>query len=345
MSVQEAARQLGVRFLLEGNVRKAGGRVRIGVQLIDTEQGTSIWSQRFEDTLEDVFALQDRVALAVAGKMEPTINAVEFRRVANRPTEDMDSYDLYLRGHAISMSHSRESTLAALELLNRSIALDPDFGLAMVRAAHCHRLIWTYGWSDNPEADRQRCLYLVRRALQVAGDDATVVTNVSYFLMVVEGDDKTALALIERSIELNPGHARMFYWSGRMQLVAGDIERGLEHLGRSMRLDPIGSLHSEQIFAVGLARFAQGRFAEALTHFRESGLYPQSSFASAYMAACQAHLGKMDDAREALERYRARSSQSIDELVRTWLHDPAQRKLFLDGIAAASGSESPVQAG
>ena len=339
VSAPEAARLLGVRYVLEGNVRKAGDRVRIGVQLIDMQHGTSVWSQRFEDTLEDVFALQERVALAVAGKIEPTLNAAEFRRVANRPTEDMDSYDLYLRGHAISLSHTKDATLAALELLNRSILLDPDFGLALARAAHCHRLIYNYGWSADPEADRERCLELARRALQVAGDDAEVVTNVSYIVMVVEGDDKTALALIDRAIELNPGHARMFYWSGRMRLITGDTARAIEHLQQSMRLDPIGPMHNEQIFSIGLACFSQGRFEEALSHFRASGLYPKSSFSSAFMAACLAQLGRTDEAKVALERYHARSPQPIEELGRTWLHEPMQLELFLGGIKSAASGE------
>lgn len=339
VTARDVASRLGVRYVLEGHVRKSGGRVRIGIQLMDAVAGKTILTQRFDETLEDVFELQDKVALAVAGRIEPTINAEELRRAAGRTTSDTDSYDLYLRGHAISRSHSREATFAALELLEKAIELDPDFGLALVRAAHCHRMIAAFHWTSDPEASRQRCLDLTRRALQVAPDDPTVLTNVSYVLMTVEGDDDTALALIERAIAINPGHARMFYWSGRLRLVKGDTERAIEDLERSMRLDPLGPLHNVQIFGVGLARFAQGRFEEALARFRESGLHPGSSFANAFMAACLAHLGQFEAAAKAAQTFRERARQPLEELGRTWLHDPDQLALFLDGMRMAETGE------
>jgi adenylate cyclase len=335
VNAREVASRLGVRYILEGHVRKAGGRVRIGIQLMDAVEGKTILTQRFDETLEDVFELQDKVALAVAGRIEPTINAEELKRAAGRATSDTDSYDLYLRGHAISRSHSREATFAALELLEQALALDPDFGLALVRAAHCHRMIAAFHWTSDPAASRKRCLELTRHALQVAPDDPTVLTNVSYVMMTVEGDDDTALALIDRAIAINPGHARMFYWSGRLRLVTGDTEGAIEHLERSMRLDPIGPLHNVQIFGVGLARFAQGRFEEALARFRESGLHPGSSFAAAFMAACLAHLGRHEAAAEAARAFRTRTKQPIEDLGRTWLHHPAHLALLLEGMRLA----------
>ncbi|MGL6043390.1 MAG: TIR domain-containing protein, partial [Sandaracinobacteroides sp.] len=222
VGVPEIARQLGVRYVLEGSVRKSGGRVRIGVQLIDAADQASIWTQRFEDTLEDIFDLQDKVALAVAGKIEPAVDSAEFRRVAGRSTDNMGSYDLYLRGRAISASHARDATLAALDLLDRSIALDPNFGPALVRAAHCHRLLFSYRWSADPDGSRTKCLELARRALRAAEDDATVLTTVAYIRTIVEGDDRGAINLIDRAVALTPGSARELYWSGRLRLVAGD---------------------------------------------------------------------------------------------------------------------------
>jgi adenylate cyclase len=342
VNAREVASRLGVRYVLEGHLRKAGGRVRIGIQLMDAVEGKTILTQRFDETLDDVFELQDKVALAVAGRIEPTINAEELKRAAGRATADTDSYDLYLRGHAISRSHSREATFAALELLEKALEIDPDFGLALVRAAHCHRMIAAFHWTSDPAASRQRCLDLTRHALQVAPDDPTVLTNVSYVMMTVEGDDDTALALIDRAIAINPGHARMFYWSGRLRLVKGDTERAIEDLERSMRLDPLGPLHNVQIFGVGLARFAQGRFEEALARFRESGLHPGSSFANAFMAACLAHLGQQKAAAEAARTFRARTRQPLEELGRTWLHDEGQLALLLDGMRMAEAGNPAV---
>ena len=174
VSAQEAARELGVRYVLEGNIRKAGGRVRIGVQLIDAVDGPQIWTHRFEDTLEDVFALQDKVALAVAGKIEPTVLEAEVRHASARPTEDMGSYDLYLRAVPLTRFYSRVEVLQALDLLNRAIALDPDYGSALQLAASCHYLIVNYGWSADPESNRRQGIELAHRAIKASRDDAVV---------------------------------------------------------------------------------------------------------------------------------------------------------------------------
>ena len=339
VDIDEVARQLGVRYVLEGSVRKAGGRVRIGVQLIDAADKASIWTHRFEDTLEDVFELQDKVALAVAGKIEPALDTAEYRRVAGRSTESMGSYDLYLRGRAVSISHSKAATMTALDLLHRSIGLDPDFGPALVRAAHCHRLVWSNRWSADPEADKRQCLDLANRALRAAEDDATVVTTVAYIRTIVEGDDQAALRLIERAIALNPGSARVLYWSGRLRLVQGDSERAITDIEASLRLDPLGPLRDVQMFGIGMGRFAQGRFEEAQALFSQSGLLAKSGFAIAFGVACLGQLGRLQEARALLARYDARDRQPLAEVARTWLHDPAQLELFMDGIDKARAPE------
>jgi adenylate cyclase len=339
VDIDEVARQLGVRYLLEGSVRKAGGRVRIGVQLIDAADKASIWTHRFDDTLEDIFELQDKVALAVAGKIEPALDTAEYRRVAGRSTESMGSYDLFLRGRAVSVSHSKSATFTALDLLHRSIALDPDFGPALVRAAHCHRLVWSNRWSPDPEADKRQCIELANRALRAAEDDATVVTTVAYIRTIAEGDDQGAIRLIERAIALNPGSARVLYWSGRLRLVQGDSERAIADIETSLRLDPLGPLRDVQMFGIGMGRFAQKRFEEAQVLFSQSGLLAKSGFAIAFGAACLGQLGRLEEARALLARYDARDRQPLAEVARTWLHDPAQLELFMEGIDRARAPE------
>lgn len=335
VGVAEVARQLGVRYVLEGSVRKAGGRVRIGVQLIDASDGVTIWAQRFDETMDNVFELQDKVAFAVAAKIEPAIDSAEHRRVTGRPTEHMGSYDLFLRGRAVSASHTKEATLVALDLLHRSIALDPNFGPALVRAAHCHRLVHSFGWSDDPEESRRRCRDLAQRALRASSDDAAVLTTVAYIRTIVDGDDAGALDLINRAIALNPGSARVLYWSGRLRLVTGDAALALEHIEASLRLDPLGPMRDTQLFGMGLARFCQARFADAMDLFDQSGLLSRSTFASAFGAACLGHLRRADDARALLARHEARARQSLHDTAKTWLHDPAHLRLFTDGIEKA----------
>jgi len=169
---REAATRLGVRYVLEGNVRKAGVRVRIAVQLIDASDGAQIWTHRFEDTLEDVFALQDRVALSAAGVIEPAVLETEVRGASGRPTDDMGSYDLYLRAVAVLSTYVWEDVSKALDFVERAVALDPNHAAAVGLAARIHYLIDLYGWSDDGEGHRRRAVELAHRALRLAGDDA-----------------------------------------------------------------------------------------------------------------------------------------------------------------------------
>jgi adenylate cyclase len=152
VDVKQVGRELGVRYVLEGSVRKAGNRVRITGQLIEVTTGTHLWADRFDGSLEDVFDLQDKVAVSVAGVIEPALQAAEIRRTADRPTNDLTAYDLYLRALATINSQTRERNLKALGLLNQAIAIDPHYGPALAWAAHCHMRLNINGWTDEPKS-------------------------------------------------------------------------------------------------------------------------------------------------------------------------------------------------
>jgi adenylate cyclase len=173
---------LGVRYILEGSVRQAGGRVRIAVKLIDAADGAQIWSERFDDTLEDVFALQDRVALSVAGVIEPTLQDEEFRRVSKRPTDNMGSYDLYLRAMSLFWKFNSAEMSEAYALLQRAIGLDPHCGIAQA-AATCLLITIDFGSSNDPAADRERGLELAHHALKFCGDDARALAHIASALV------------------------------------------------------------------------------------------------------------------------------------------------------------------
>jgi TolB-like protein/class 3 adenylate cyclase len=173
--VKRVGRELGVRYVLEGSVRKAGGRVRITAQLIETTTGAHLWADRFDGSLEDVFELQDQVANSVAGVIEPTLQTAEIRRSTERPTKDVTAYDLYLRALALGYSWERNGILQALKLLEEAIARDPQYGAALVEAASRYRNVHVSGWSEAPEASRRKGMELARQALTVAGDDPDVL--------------------------------------------------------------------------------------------------------------------------------------------------------------------------
>ncbi|HEY2752735.1 TIR domain-containing protein [Phenylobacterium sp.] len=343
VGAQEAARRLGVSYVLEGSVRKAGGRVRIAVKLVDGVNGEQLWAERFEDTLEDVFALQDHVALSVAGRIEPTVQMAETRRASARPTENMGSYDLYLQAWPLHRAYTEAATLKALDFVERAVTLDPAYGSALVLAAVCHNLIDLYGWSKDRDLNRQRGIDMARRAVAAAPDDASVLAHAAFAVAHLEHDDAAAVSLVERAIALNPGCSAVWFMSGLVRVRIGETDLAVAHLETAMRLDPIGPDLPNQIGFMAWARFQQGRFAEAIALAKEFVRQKDHPRGYAFLAASYGHLGQTDAGREALDRYRGLAHQPVEAFARSFILNPAGLQLFLDGIALAEGGRQPAE--
>jgi TolB-like protein len=337
LSPQEAARELGVRYVLEGSVRKAANRVRIAVKLIDAGDGAQIWAERFEDTLDDVFALQDKVALGVAGKIEPTVQMAEVRRASARPTESLGSYDLYLRAYPLLRVFAKAETFEALNLLNRAIALDPDYAVALAEVALCRLMIDLYGWSDDPEDNRRQAVELAHRALKAASDDAYVLSVGAGIVAYIERDMPAAVALVDRAIALNPGSSFAWQNSGSVRVLAGEADLAIEHLEMSMRLDPLGPDRTMKMILMSWARFQQGRFGESVALSKEVVQQSDNPGPYAMLAANYGHMGQTVAGREALARYRTLTPRPLADFGYSISHDPAHLRLFLDGIALIEG--------
>ena len=335
MSPQEAAQLLGVRYLLEGSVRKAGGRVRIAVHLIDASNGADIWADRLDDTMEDVFALQDRVAARVAGVIENTVQDVDTEKAAKRPTANMSSYDLYLRSMPLFRLSRKAEMLMSIELLDRAIALDPEFAGAMSQSCVCHRQVIDHGWSENPDEVRRHGLDLAERALRLAGEDARVLAQVAVSLPGLEGRLDRAVVLMDRAIALNPASSFVFMASGSLRLKCGEPDLAAEHLETAIRLDPISTQNGFMRMYLASARFQQERFDEALALFRTTAMRLPISYA--VLAALHGHLGQTGEAQEALAQFAVASTATIEEAARIWFPRPRERKLFLGGIELAEG--------
>jgi adenylate cyclase len=200
VDVKRVGRELGVRYVLEGSVRKAGGQVRITAQLVGAEGGAHLWADRFDGSLEDVFELQDKVAISVAGAIEPALQAAETARATARPTNDLTAYDLYLRAYAIGLSSTRE----ALRLLEQAIQRDPCYGRALALAAFCCFRLLHDGRSEDREADGLKGADLARRALEVAGNDPSILTTAAVALAYFGEDIGAMIALTDRALTLNP---------------------------------------------------------------------------------------------------------------------------------------------
>jgi adenylate cyclase len=333
VDVKQVGRELGVRYVLEGSVRKAGQRVRIAGQLIDAVAGTHLWADRFDGSLEDIFDLQDKVASSVAGIIEPALQAAETARSASRPTADLTAYDLCLRARA--MLWSSPQVPEALRLMEQAIARDPRYGPALAGAAFCcYRLLFD-GRSEDRKADRLKGADFARRALEVAGDDPGILANVAQPLAYFGEDIGAMMALVDRALALNPNYARGWNISGVLRLWAGQPDIAIEHLEASLHLSPRTRIGSS-ILLIGLAYFLSRRFNEAvpklLLAIQDDPSFPQPY---RYLAACYAHMGRLDDAREIVARLRAITSVVIPDA--SFLRNAEHRELFLSGLRLAAG--------
>lgn len=335
LSPLQVARQLGVRYALEGSVRKAGGRVRISVQLVDASDATPVWTQRFEDTLDDVFALQDRVALSAAGVIEPAILYADVRRSTTRPTEIPSSYDLYLRAIALVRSYDWARFDQVLELTERAIALDPNHAAALALGVRCHYLASLYGWSGDAEVSRRRALELADRALRIGADDANTLAAVAPLLVYMGRDFNGSIKLVERALELNPGSAVVWFNSGVVRVAAGDVALAIEHLETASRLDPIGPDRPGRMLFVAMARFQQRRYAEAAAIATELFQHFNNPTGCVILAASYGFLGRLDEARTAMARFESLSPLTIAAIAPAIWRTDAHLKLFLEGIALA----------
>jgi TolB-like protein/class 3 adenylate cyclase len=334
VDLKQVGRELGVRYVLEGSVRKAGNRVRITGQLIDAETGAHLWADRFDGSLEDVFDLQDKAASNVAGVIEPALQAAEIRRSAGRPTKDLTAYDLYLRGYAMSLSSTRQMP-EALHLLEQAIARDPRYGSALAWAANCCYRLIVDGRSDDPVADRLKGADFARRALEVADDDPGILANAAFALARFGEDIGAMMALVDRALALNPNYARGWHISGNLRVYAGQPDIAIEHIEVSLRLSPRARV-GPSLAVIGRAHFFSRRFGEAVPKLLLA-IQEDTSFPGPYrfLAACYAHMGRLDDAREVVTRLRAITSAVIPDV--SFLRNAEQRELLMSGLHLAAG--------
>ena len=334
VDVKQVGRELGVRYVLEGSVRKAGGRMRITAQLIEAATGANLWADRFDGSLDDVFELQDKVAVSVAGVIEPELQTAEIRRSAERPTNDLTAYDLFLRALPRAESGEKEGIVEALDLLGRAVERDPRYGPALGLAARCHNRLHVSGWTDDPETNRREGVDLARRALRVARDDPGVLSMAAYVFGYFGEDIDTAISLIDRSLELNPSFARGWGSSGWLRLWAGQPDRAIAHFETALRLSPRDRAVAP-LLGIGIAHFLARRFDEArATLLRSLQEFPGWVPNYRFLAACCAQMGRLDEAREIVQRLRALTPLVVPSAPH-W-RNPEQRELYLAGLRLAA---------
>jgi adenylate cyclase len=303
VDVKEVGRRLGVRYVLEGSVRKASGKVRIAGQLIDAVTGAHIWADRFERDLTDVFALQDEVTVAVVSAIQPKLFQTEIALAARRRPENLTAYDFYLRAMPQFYLATREGNAEAIRLAHRALELDPRFGPVTALAGLCHMQNVLWGYGVDPQFDRKEAIRLLRLALSIDDDDPDTLAVAAVTSAFMVGDSEGAIEMADRAVALNPNSYAAWYCRGWVYRVAGLQDEALRSFERSMRMSPVDPQLHQSFAGMGLAFIELGRFDEAIVAGKKAQRQ-NPSFPIAYrcLAAAFAHLGRDAEAREAAAR-------------------------------------------
>ena len=262
VDVKKVGRELGIRYLLEGSIRKSGNRVRIAAQLVEASAGGHLWADRFEGPLDDIFALQDQVTAGVINAISPKLEQAEIERANRKPTEDLQAYDYYLRGLA-SLRRSGDTCDQALSLFRTAFRLDPGFASAYGMAAVCYSSRKARSRSAD-EQEFAEAVWLIRQVEELGRDDAVALTFAGWTLAYVVGDAEGGAAMLDRALALNPNLDAAWRGSGWILVWYGDLDKAIERLMHSIRLSPLGPLLIHALAGIAHAHFHAGRYDEAI---------------------------------------------------------------------------------
>jgi adenylate cyclase len=319
VDVKQVGRELGVRYALEGSVRKSGDRVRITGQMIDASTGIHLWADRFDGALHDIFDLQDRVTAKVIGEIAPRLEQAEIERAKRKQTENLDAYDYFLRALASLHEWTRKSNDEALRLFYRAIELDPGFASAYGLAAMCFLWRKVNGWIVGPaevaEAER-----LGRRAVELGPDDAVALSGGGYALVFVAHDLNDGPAFIERALALNPNLAWALFSSGWTKAFLGDPEGAIAQLTHAIQLSPLDPHGFRAKGGIAFAHFLAGRYEEAIT-WAEVALRQRPTYQAAIreLAAASGLAGRIPEAQKAMARLRQLDPARRVSTVKDWV--------------------------
>jgi adenylate cyclase len=335
VDIKEVGRRLGVRYVLEGSVRKASGKVRITGQLIDAETGAHLWADRFERDLADIFALQDEVTAAVVSAIQPTLLKVEIAMATRRRPENLTAYDFYLRALPQFYLTTREGFAEAMRLAHRSLELEPQFGrvAALAGLCHMHRVLSNY--AIDPQFERKEAVRLLRLALSIDDDDADTLARAALISALMVGDYESGIELADRAVALNPNSFLAWNCRGAVKRAAGLWEEAVQDFERAIRTSPIDPQLHQALAVMGISFIELRRFEEAVIAARKAQRQnPSYSPIHRCLASAFALLGRDAEAREA-----ATHLLQLDPAftMSAWIARGGQEnsKLFIEGLRKA----------
>ena len=305
VDVKQVGRELGVRYVLEGSVRKSGNRLRITGQLIDASNGSHLWADHFDGGLDDIFDLQDQVTANAVSAIAPKLEQAEMERAKRKPTESLDAYDYYLRGMASVHLWTKEANSEALRLFYKAIELDPDFASAYGMAAWCYAWRKWNGWMADRMQEIAETERLARRAGDLGQDDAVALCRGGFALGHVVGDRQGGATLINRALVLNPNLATAWLLSGWIRAFLGEPEMAIEHLTRAMRLSPLDPLTFLALGGIAWAHFFATRYDE-MSLWAEKAVQERPNYMSGLRMAAAGHAlaGRLEEAQKMMARMR-----------------------------------------
>jgi adenylate cyclase len=339
INLQQVSRELGVRYILEGSLRRAGDRIRITAQMINGQDGTHIWSDRYDGRMADIFDLQDQITERIVGALQPTIRSVEVERARRKRPDNLDAYDCVMRALASIWVAERDANADALALLERAMVLDPGYAFAKALAAWCHAQRLPYLWTTAPAEERVSALALAKEAARLDSDDPLVLTVLSA-AHAASGQFAEATPLIEKALALDPNSAWAWQRSGLLKTCLGEPDVAIEHYQRAMRISPLDPYNFNALIGIGIAHFWAARY-ELAAQWISKGLAekPSATWAWRIAAAAYSHLDRMDDARAALERFiRSNPGVTLSTVAQgstPSAASPLFKKALLDGLRKA----------
>jgi adenylate cyclase len=296
--IEDVGRELGVKYVVEGSVRKIGNRVRITAQLIDSANGAHIWAERYDRSIDDIFAIQDEVTEAIVARIADGIKGARVLHARTRPPHSATAYDLVLQARPYRTSHTASASEVAANLLKQAIDLDPGYGLAHASLAYVRAGQYEEGWADDPDAVLSEALSEAKQAVALDGSDGYAHASLAYVLLKYRDFDR-AQSEIDIALKLNPHHVNIIMTAGWVSIVNCNPEQAIELIKRAFRLNPL--MGSWQFWTLGEAYLDARRYREALESFAKVIDPPTVLFLET--AVCHAYLGEMDSARANLRNY------------------------------------------
>jgi adenylate cyclase len=303
IDIKQVGRELGVRYLLEGSVRKAAGRVRITAQLVESEERTHIWAERYDRAIDDIFAVQDEITTSTVAAIEPSLRQAEMERAKRKRPENLDAYDLVLRATSISNSGMPDGASLAMPLLERALALDPNYALAHGQIAYCREVL--YLRAGRREEDRLAAIRHGHAAITLGPDDATALIYGGIAIGLVEHNRPLSLNAFETALAISPSAASAYLWGALILGWGAEAERAIEWGNRGIRLSPFDPWVTAAYHGIGLGHFLRGRYEESVAALR-AGIRSKPGFSISHflLAASLVKLGHLDEAKTAAARGR-----------------------------------------